>query len=64
MHYAMLVRCGQTRAQLSRNLECFIGRQAANAPQQRREIFAIHVFHGEEYARFRLADTNIGSTPE
>ena len=39
------VRGGQARAQLARDFDGFVGRQAADAAQQRSQVFAIHVLH-------------------
>ena len=48
MQHALLVRRRQPRADLARELDRFVLRQPADAPQQRREIFAVDVLHGQE----------------
>ena len=45
MQNALGVRGGQAGAQLARDLDRLVGRQAADAAQQRAEVFAIHVLH-------------------
>ena len=56
MEDAALVRRGDARAQLPRDVHRFVGRQAADAPQQRREILAVDVLHGEEAAAVGVAE--------
>ena len=48
VQYAFVVRSRQPGANLAGDLDSFVGGQAADAAQQRGEIFAIHVLHGEE----------------
>ena len=43
-----LVRRGEAGADLARDLERPVLREAADAPEQRREIFAVHVLHRQE----------------
>ena len=45
MQDALGVRGGEAGAQLARDFDCFVRGQAANAAQERAEIFAVHVFH-------------------
>jgi hypothetical protein len=46
----------QAGAELAGNFGGFIAGQAADAAQQRAEIFAIHVVHGKERGAFEFAD--------
>jgi hypothetical protein len=51
------VVCGrETSAELTRELERLVGWQSADAPQQRGEILAVDVFHGEEVLATGFAD--------
>ncbi len=54
--HAALVRGGEPGADLTRDLERAILRKAADAPQQRREIFAVDVLHRQEGAAVELVD--------
>jgi hypothetical protein len=38
---------GEARAELARDLEGLDGRQAADPPQQRGQVLAVHVLHGD-----------------
>ena len=48
----LVVRGGESGADLARELDGFIRRQAADAAEQGSEIFAVHVLHGEEVQAF------------
>src|SRR5690349_22965588 len=48
MQYAFLMRSGEPRAQLTRNLYTFINRQSADSAEQGRKVLSIHVLHGQE----------------
>src|SRR6478672_842463 len=48
MQHSAFMRGSEPRANLPRNLNCFVRRQATDATQQRREFFAFYVFHREE----------------
>jgi hypothetical protein len=50
------MRGGETRAKLARNLQAFVSRQPANAPEQRGQVFSIHVFHSEKNAAAGFTD--------
>ena len=56
MEHAALVRGRQPRAELPSDLDSLVGRQASDAPQQRREIFAVDVLHREKMTAVRDAD--------
>ena len=56
MDHAAVVRRRQPGAELARRLEGLVGGQPADAQQQRREVFAIHVLHGDERHAFDFAD--------
>ena len=45
---AFAVGRGQAGAELARDVERFVAGQASDAPQQRRQIFTVDIFHGEE----------------
>ena len=49
MQQALLVRGGEARANLPRDFDSFVLREAANAADERREILAIYIFHGDEW---------------
>src|SRR5579863_54797 len=49
------MRCGQTGTELARNVESFIFGKASNASQQRRQIFAVNILHGEEVVALDIA---------
>ena len=53
---AALVRRGEAGADLARDLEAALLREAADAPEQRREILAVHVLHRQERVPVDLAD--------
>ena len=53
--HALGVCGGQSGAELASNVEGFVFGQAADAPQQRGQIFPIHIFHGEEGVTFNPA---------
>ena len=44
------------RAQLPRNLDGFVLRQAPNAAQQRGQVLAVHILHGEKGQAGRFSD--------
>ena len=49
--------CGaQAGADLSRQFERALDREAPDAPQQRRQFLAVHVLHGKEGVAFHLVD--------
>ena len=48
MQDAAVVGGGEARANLARDVERLVGRQAADAQQQRSEILAVDVLHREE----------------
>ncbi len=56
MDDAAVVRGGESRAELPRELDRAILRQPSDAPQQRRQVLAIDVFHREKRVAFELAD--------
>ena len=56
MQDALIVRRGHARAELARDLEGLVGGQAADALEQRREVFAVHVLHGDELHAVDFAD--------
>ena len=56
MDHALLMRRGQARAQLPRNLQRFFLRQSSNPPQQRGQIFAVHILHAEVGQTIGFAD--------
>ena len=56
VQHAFVVRGGQAGADLARDLQRFVGGQAADAAQQRRQVFAVDVFHGEERLIVGFAD--------
>ena len=56
MDDAALVRRGEPGADLARDLERAIFGEAADAPQQRREILAVDVLHRQERAAVDLVD--------
>ena len=45
MHHAFVVRGGQAGAELAGDLQRLVLRQPPDAPQQRGQILAVHVFH-------------------
>ena len=56
MQHAAVVRGGESRAQLPRELGGLRGRQPSDASQQRRQVFAVHVLHREERLAVGFAD--------
>ena len=56
MQHALVVRGREARAELPRDLDRLVFRQPADAPQQRRQVFAVHVLHRQEVAPVDLAD--------
>ena len=64
MEDAAFVRRGKAGADLSNNLDCVVRRETADAAQQRREVFAVHVLHRHERTAVPFADvmnpTDIG----
>ena len=56
MDHAALVRGGEARADLPRDLERSSFREAADAAQERRQIFAVDVFHRQERRSLDLVD--------
>jgi hypothetical protein len=52
---AKLVRGRKASAELARDLKALVSGQPANAPQQRGQVFSVHVFHGEEDAAVGFA---------
>ena len=56
MEDALLVRGVQAGAELPRDVDRLVHRQVADPLQQRREVLAVHVLHGQEVAAFDLAD--------
>ena len=64
MQQSAIMRGGQTGADLVRGLQSLVRGQAADAAQQRREILAVDVLHGEKVLAIDLADvvdtTDIG----
>ena len=64
MQNALGVGRGQSGAKLARDVERFVRRQPADAPQQRSQVFAIDVLHGEKCLAVDFADVvhaaNIG----
>ena len=69
VQHALLVRGGEPGAELSRDVEGLVGRQTADAPQERREVLAVHQLHGQEEVALRLphvvhaADRRVGDLP-
>ena len=55
MEHALVMRGAQARAQLARDFRGLVLRQPADAPQQRRKVFAVDVFHRQEVAAFDVA---------
>jgi hypothetical protein len=52
----LVVRGGEARADLPRHLQRLVRRQPADAAEERGQILAVHVLHGEERPPVRLAD--------
>ena len=48
MHEAAVVRRREARADVARQRQRLVGREASDAPEQRGEVFAIDVLHGDE----------------
>ena len=55
MQHAFLVGGSQTSAELAGDLERLVAGQPADAPQQRAEVLAIEVLHGEEIKPLHFA---------
>jgi len=51
-----IVRRREPRAELPRELERLVLREAPDAAKQRREVLAVHVFHREKVPAVHLAD--------
>jgi hypothetical protein len=56
MQDAAVVRGRKARAHLPRDFDAFVGRQAADSPQQRREVLAVDELHGQEVTPIHVAD--------
>ena len=56
MQHAALVRRGDAGAQLPRDLDRFVVRQAADPAEQRGQILAVDVLHRDELAAIGLAE--------
>ncbi len=56
VQHAALVRGGESRADLPRDLEPLVFRQPADAAEQDREILAVHVLHRDEQLAVDLPD--------
>ena len=56
MQHALLVRGGEPRGDLARDVERLVLREAPDAAQQRREVLAVHELHREEVLPLGLAD--------
>jgi hypothetical protein len=56
MQYCSFMRGSEPRANLPRNLNCFVRRQATDATQQRREFFAFDVLHRQEMMAINFPD--------
>ena len=56
MDDAAVMRRGEPGAKFARRLQGLIGGQPADARQQRGQVFAVHVFHGNERHALDLAD--------
>ncbi len=56
MQNLTVVRRRETRTELTREFQSLVRRQSANSAQQRREILAVDVFHGEKVVAGAFAD--------
>src|ERR1044071_1642024 len=56
MQDAVVMRGGQSRANLPCDFDRFVARQTTNAPQQRRQILAIDELHRKKVPAIDLAD--------
>jgi hypothetical protein len=56
MHDAKIVRRGETGTEIARDVQSFVALQATDAPQQRRQIFAVNVLHRDEVRPLPLDD--------
>ena len=56
MNKSEVVRGGEAGANLSRKLQRLVLRQSTDAPQQRRQFFALDEFHRKKMAAIDLAD--------
>src|SRR5256885_991664 len=55
VQHSLVVRRGESRAELVRDLDCLVRRKPADAPQQRGQVLAVDVLHGEEVPPLDLA---------
>src|SRR5215475_3958658 len=56
MEHAFAVGGGESGTELTRDLQRFVVRKPSNTSQERTQILAIHVFHGEKDESVGLAD--------
>jgi hypothetical protein len=56
VEHAVIVRGGQARAELARDLKRLVGGQAADASEQRRQLFSLDELHGEELLAVNFAN--------
>jgi len=56
MQHAVIVRHGDSGAQLARDLDGLVLREASDAAQERSEVLAIDILHADEGHPVRLAD--------
>jgi hypothetical protein len=56
MKHALRVGCGESGAHLPRKFRRFVGRQAADAPEQAGQILAVDVLHGQVRLPLDLAN--------
>ena len=56
MQQSVIVRGGESGADLVRGFQSLVRRHAANAAQQRSQVLAVDVLHGEEVLALDLAD--------
>src|SRR5206468_1046676 len=56
MNESEVVRGGESGANLSRQLQRLVLRQSTDAPQQRRQFFALDEFHRKKMAAIDFAD--------
>ena len=56
MNHAAFVRSGQPRAYLTSDLGSFIAGESPDAPDQRSEILAVDILHGEERNTVSIPD--------
>jgi hypothetical protein len=55
MQHSLGVGSGQAGTKLARDFQSLVRRQPPNTPQQRRQILAVHIFHGEERVPIHFA---------